>query len=1047
MCAWSYVHCKACAILKRLTHLFSLLLVVASFCGRQVWDEEGKHDIFTHLMPFYSYDVPHTCGPDPAVCCQFDFARGALGRYGQCPWRTNPQPITPENVAERAMLLLDQYKKKANLYRSNTVLAPLGDDFRYRDAREAENQYQNYQAIFDYLNENVPGVHAQFGTLSDYFDRVIGSFEVPVLKGAFFTYSDREQDYWSGYFTSRVFDKALDRKLERVLYAAESLGATKTELQGPRRALSLFQHHDGVTGTAKNHVVQDYAKRIHQAIHTVQDWIQSKLALQQDELMTGGDDETGACWQSDAPRGLSQNLCSETKQAFVYNPLDTVQYCRGEPVPSKTVQKTSYPCDVVPKGNEWDGKFKFDSFGMMIEPVREQWKVWRVRKGGAYLFFPGSLINYNLQQVEKVDDGWLVTSEHWKRTVIPHKYSDEFGNSAIVLDFIYETNLQTSNEEWLVRLNSSVQNNGVFHTDLNGFNFDTHHYRKDMPIQSQVFPMPTLASIEDDHTRLTVLSEHAQGTASLEEGSIDVWLDRRLSQDDARGLGQGVMDNVPTRTRLRVVLETDGFTTEGEFQPSPLCQRMWDELNHPLEAFGYLEYDKNPQKAKEQQGQYEMLGMTGEGNTKENNDPKTNDGGDQKHVTLDVGRGRALLQPFNRGGNLVPDPPNAEEPDKDQNEEQQEQQQEDWRTELDGWDPIVPLVYMVYKRVDYLKESIESLRRSDFDAKRVPIVISIDGHVPEMMEYVKTLEPEFNVTTFIHPYSCHDHPDTFPGNDESLNDNFGGDSYGNKRSAWATCCKHHFTWMFQTVFTTESLRPYDAFLFTEEDYVVAPNFYETVARGLKIMHDDTSRPDRDGYFGIALDPTDGNTRAVPIVSSKNHRQGDGFNVKAFVSGPMVLQRNIHEQFLQHGRAFCTFDDYNWCVQECVCACCCVCVSLCCEQEYSHTSLYCRDWSLVHLQSHYWLPAFVLLPTSPQVKHIGVEGGMHNMNDAKRKRMEATVLSSSFHARHVNALPGAPHRKPKKGFGGWAHPADHAHCLRVLGIPTENDKGNVAGGDQ
>lgn len=103
----------------------------------------------------------------------------------------------------------------------------------------------------------------------------------PSLVGDFFTYSDREDHYWSGYYTSKPFYKRFERILEAHLRATEILftmaniavsdfkkGNTADPFEAimgdfvyARQNLALFQHHDGITGTAKDFVVKDYANR------------------------------------------------------------------------------------------------------------------------------------------------------------------------------------------------------------------------------------------------------------------------------------------------------------------------------------------------------------------------------------------------------------------------------------------------------------------------------------------------------------------------------------------------------------------------------------------------------------------------------------------------------------------------------------------------------------------------------------------------------------------------------------------------------------------
>ena len=253
------------------------------FMWRQLWaGDDSKTDVFTHMFPFNSYDVAKTCGPDPGVCCQFDFRK--LGTNDCREYNTVAVRITDDNVQHKATILADQYRKKAQLYKTNVLLVPVGDDFRYPLASEWQDVRNNFAKLFPYINSHPEfNMEVKFGTLKDYFEASKNrqKDDIKVISGDFFTYADRADHYWSGYFTSRPFYKHMDRTVQHYVRTADILfsswlwkhkseGKKIEEFSGKglydllieaRRHLSVFQHHDGVTGTAKNSVVVDYAKK------------------------------------------------------------------------------------------------------------------------------------------------------------------------------------------------------------------------------------------------------------------------------------------------------------------------------------------------------------------------------------------------------------------------------------------------------------------------------------------------------------------------------------------------------------------------------------------------------------------------------------------------------------------------------------------------------------------------------------------------------------------------------------------------------------------
>lgn len=93
---------------------------------------------------------------------------------------------------------------------------------------------------------------------------------------------------------------------------------------------------------------------------------------------------------------------------------------------------------------------------------------------------------------------------------------------------------------------------------------------------------------------------------------------------------------------------------------------------------------------------------------------------------------------------------------------------------------------------------------------------------------------------------------------------------------------------------------------------------------------------------------------------------------------------------------------------------------------------------MHLMGINLLPYLVLTPRRIQVAHIGLEGGLHedSINRKKEERMKRLRDLKAFHAKpsEFDILPFQHGKKPhNNGFGGWGHPADHIHCLKLFGV--------------
>ncbi|KAG2466885.1 MA2A1 mannosidase, partial [Polypterus senegalus] len=506
------------------------------FFWRQNWDEGSSTDILCHMMPFYSYDVPHTCGPDPKICCQFDFKRLPGGRIS-CPWRVPPEAIHDGNVQHRAA-------------------------------------------------------------------EIIYSFALASVK----KFSKME-----------VFPSSENYKM----------------LTEARRNLGLFQHHDAITGTGKDWVVVDYGTRSlvvynpteqeRTAVVTVYvDSPKVKVATLLGQPVMG---QISAVWEETATISAEAYQVSfvtqlpalglkvyQLAQGTDVNVLlaDYNLYKMGEAIPvnSNSAFKVnvmqSNPMNYIIENSHL--KIWCSGSSGLMEKIRlkETGKELNVKvefvwygttsnrdKSGAYLFLPdGEAKPYSSSgsPIITVTTGAVfseVTStyHHFTHTVRVYNIQGVEGQSVEMCNTVDIRG--EFNREIAMRITSDVNSNDRFFTDLNGFQIQPRRTLGTLPLQANFYPLTTMAYIQDEQVRLTLHSAQSLGVASLRSGQLEVIMDRRLMQDDNRGLGQGVQDNKVTANLFRLLLEERVRLDKTENSkptsfPSLLSHMSSLYLNHPV---------------------------------------------------------------------------------------------------------------------------------------------------------------------------------------------------------------------------------------------------------------------------------------------------------------------------------------------------------------------------------------------------------------------------------------------------------------------------------
>lgn len=226
-------------------------------------------------------------GPPPGIC--FDRLCGPNNDPVM-----DDERLTDYNADTYADLFISGIDKEASYTKGDHIMLKMGSDFHYSNARQ---WMKNIDKLIPLVMKKRPDLNLFYSSPEQYtLARAEENLEWKCKKDDYFPYRDCDSCNWAGYFTSRPGLKLLERQGSRTLQVLKQVLAysasqsnnediSKHEIKSGMdhiqaqltAAVGLINHHDAMTGTSKQHVADDYTKKLSDEMTTAEDTIGTTL--------------------------------------------------------------------------------------------------------------------------------------------------------------------------------------------------------------------------------------------------------------------------------------------------------------------------------------------------------------------------------------------------------------------------------------------------------------------------------------------------------------------------------------------------------------------------------------------------------------------------------------------------------------------------------------------------------------------------------------------------------------------------------------------------